>query len=218
MNVHEALTFIFFSAIEWLALIVMTFAIFKFQLPGYWGRLLLSSFMLSLLSYMVLVELDMSLYGMFIQVPFVFFHFWQVFRIPMFYAALMVINGYVWYTLIQAVVLFIFQLAGNQIMPNIQPAFVIQSITAVMVFLIAWLLIRTNWGFTFVPDTDRVKISWNKLNIRLLIMCIIGYGVLSMSIFMFFNGYTALLIIILSAIVFGFLQYLVFKREYHDYG
>lgn len=215
MSFQEVFQFLFFSALEWLALIILTFAIFKFQLPGYWGRLLLSAFLLSLLSYVILVVLGLPLYGVFIQIPIVFIYFWQIFRIPIFYAGLMVINGYTWYTLIQAIVFLIFQSIGVEIFPNIPNAFVAQTITACIVFFVAWLLIRTNWGFTFVPDTDRVKVKWNKLNIRLFIMCIIGYAALSFSIFLFFNGYTALLILILSIVVFGFLQYLVFKREYY---
>lgn len=215
MDVQEAIVFLFFSALEWLAMIVLTFAMFKFQLPGYWGRILLTAFLLSLLSYLILRTLELDLYGPFIQMPFVFIYFWQFFRIPIFYAGLMVVNGYVTYALFQAAILVIFQVCGFEVIPDEPLVQVVQSITACVALLVSWLLIRTNWGFTFVPDTDRVKIKWNKLNIRLLVMSILGYAALSMSFFLYFTGYTPLLILILGAISFGFLQYLVFKREYY---
>ena len=218
MNVLEVLTFLFFSALEWLSLIVLTFAIFKFQLPGYWGRLLLSSFMLSLLSYMILIALELSMYGPSIQMPIVFLYFWQIFRIPIFYAGLMVVNGYMLYTIIQAVILFVFQFTGMLVTLENHQVILVQSITAFIAFFLAWVLIRTNWGFTFVPDTDRVKMNWNKLNIRLLLMSILGYVTLSASYFIYFLGYTPSLVMMFEAIVFGVLQYLVFKREYNGNG
>ncbi|WP_019007779.1 hypothetical protein [Cohnella laeviribosi] len=218
MDGLDVLAFIFFSALEWLALIVLTFAIFKFPLRGYWGRLLFSALMLSFLSYLILVTLNLALYGSFIQLPIVFIYFWQLFRIPVFYAGLMVVNGYVLYTLLQAAILFVFQNAGIMVMPNVPTAFVVQTITACVAFFMAWLLVRKNMGFTFVPDTDRAKVKWTKLNIRLLVMSILGYAALSMFNFLYFKGYTPLLILILGAVVFGFLQYLVFKREYYENG
>lgn len=218
MDVLNVLVFLFFSAIEWLALIILTFAIFKFQLPGYWGRLLLSSFFLSLLSYMIFFELDLSLYGPLVQMPIVFLYFWQNFRIPIFYAALMVVNGYVLYTLIQAVILNLLHLFGIVVTPGESVVYVIQAVTSCIVFALAWLLIRTNWGFTFVPDTDRAKIKWNKLNVRLLVMSVIGYVANSAYNFLYYVGFTPLIILILGTVIFGFLQYLVFKREYQEYG
>jgi hypothetical protein len=218
MDVQDVFAFLFFSALEWLALLVLTFAIFKFQLPGYWGRLLLSAVMLSFLSHLIFVELELALYGALIQMPVVFLFFWQIFRVPVFYAWLMNVNGYVLYTLIQAVIILAYQLAGVTIVPDSVSAFTAQSITAAIAFVISWLLIRTNWGFTFVPDTDRVRMQWNSLNIRLLVISILGYLVLSSFYFMFFAGYTPLLGLIAGLVVFGILQYLVVKREYHGYG
>ncbi|AGA57485.1 Putative uncharacterized protein [Thermobacillus xylanilyticus] len=218
MDVQDVLLFLFFSSLEWLALMVLTFAIFKFQLPGYWGRLLLSSFMLSLLSYMVLIELKLGVVASLIQVPIIFICFWQFFRIPVFYAGLMVVNGYVSYILIQAIIISVFQLTGIVIAPNVPEGFIVQILTSCIAFLLAWLLIRTNWGFTFVPDTDRVKVKWTKLNVRLLVMSIAGYAVLATCSYLFFSGYTPVLVLILGTVVFGFLQYLVFKREYNEHG
>jgi hypothetical protein len=215
MDVQDVLLFLFFSSLEWLALIVLTFAIFKFQLPGYWGRLLLSSFMLSLLSHTILITLDLVAYGPLIQMPILFFYFWQIFRIPIFYAGLMVVNGYLLYSLIQAVILVVYQIIGFTIAPNEPTAFIAQTITAGITFLMAWLLIRTNWGFTFVPDTDRVKMQWNKRNIRLLVMSIVGYVALSIYYISFFWGYTPFIGLVLGTIVYIVLQYLVFEREYY---
>lgn len=217
MVVREVFLFLFFSALEWLALIVLTFAIFKFQLPGYWGRLLLSAFMLSLVSYMIIVELELVLYGPLLQMPIVFLYFWQNFRIPIFYAGLMVVNGYIFYTLTQATILVLFQGFGITAMPNETTAYIVQSVTVCVAIFIAWLLIRTNWGFTFVPDTDRVKVPWTKLNIRLLIMSILGYIINSLYNVLYFIEFTPLIVLSLGAVALGFLQYLVFKREYHEY-
>ncbi|OUM93856.1 MAG: hypothetical protein A9Z00_02770 [Thermobacillus sp. ZCTH02-B1] len=218
MDVLDVLGFLFFSALEWLALIVFTFAIFKFQLPGYWGRLLLASFMLSLVSYMIFMELELVMYGPLIQIPIVILYFWQNFRIPVFYAGLMVVNGYVFYTLTQAAILIVFQALGITIIPNEAEAFGAQTLTAGIAFLIAWLLIRSNWGFTFVPDAERVKVPWNRLNVRLLVMIILGYIVNSLYNFLYFMGFRPFVVLSLGAIALGILQYHVFKKEYHEFG
>ncbi|MGG1313658.1 hypothetical protein [Cohnella laeviribosi] len=215
MDGLDVLAFIFFSALEWLALIVLTFAIFKFPLRGYWGRLLFSALMLSFLSYLILVALDLALYGSFMQLPIVFLYFWQLFRIPVFYAGLMVVNGYMLYTLLQAAILFVFQNAGIMVMPNVPTAFVVQTITACVAFFMAWLLVRKNMGFTFVPDTERIKVKWTKLNVRLLAMSIFGYIAISTFYHLYFNGYISVAILVLSIIIFAFFQMLVFKKEFN---
>jgi len=215
MDVQDVFAFLFFSALEWLALIVLTFAIFKFQLPGYWGRLLLSAFLLSLMSHTILITLKWSAFGPLIQMPILFIYFWQIFRIPIFYAGLMVVNGYVLYSLIQAFIFIAYQLIGLSIVPNEPATFIAQTITAAVTFVMAWLLIRTNWGFTFVPDTDRVKMEWNRLNIRLVVMSILGYVALSIYYIAFFAGYPSFIGLMVGTVVYVILQYLIFEREYH---
>lgn len=214
MDIRDALTFIFFSALEWLAMFVLTFAIFKFQLPGYWGRLLLSSAVLSFLSFLIFVEFDLKLLAPLIQMPIIFLFFWQYFRIPVFYAWLMNVNGYVFYTLLQAIIIFFVELTGIKIEPNVPAAFIVQSITIVIIVALAWVLIRTNWGFTFVPDTDRVKMHWTKLNVYLLVISILGYLALSTYHYLFYSKITPAIGLIAGLAVYGFLQYLVIKREF----
>jgi hypothetical protein len=214
MDVREVLTFLFFSALEWLAMIVLTFAVFKFQLPGYRGRILLTSAVLSFLSYLIFVEFDLNFCAPLVQMPIVFLFFWQYFRIPVFYAWLMNVNGYVLYTLLQAVIIFFVELTGIKVKPNDPAAYIVQSITIFIIFLFAWYLIRTNWGFTFVPDTDRVKMHWTKLNVYLLAISVLGYLALSTYHYLFFSEITPLIGLIAGMAVFGFLQYLVIKREF----
>lgn len=214
MDVREVFAFLFFSSLEWLTLFVFTFAIFKFQLPGYWGRLLLSSVVLSFLSYMIFVEFDLNYFAPLVQLPIVFLFYWQYFRIPIFYAWLMNVNGYVFYTLLQAIIILIFELNGIKIEPNTPAAFIVQSIAIVIINVLAWWLIRTNWGFTFVPDTDRVRMNWNKLNLKLLIISFLGYLVLSAYQYLFFSKIAPVIGLIAGLAVYGFLQYLVIKREF----
>ena len=213
MDAGQIATFLFFSALEWLAMFILTFALFKFQLPGYWGRLLLSSLMLSLLSCLIFVEFNLILFAPLVQMPIVFLFIWQYFRVPVFYAWLMNVNGYVFYTLLQAIILFIFELTGAKIEPNDPSAYIVQSTTIVIVLFLAWRLIRTNWGFTFVPDTDRVKMMWNNLNRKLLVTSFLGYLGLSMYQFLFFSGISQEIGLISGLAVYGILQYLVIKRE-----
>lgn len=175
----DAKLFLLFSSMEWLALLVLTFAMFKFPIPGHRGQLLFTSFLLSLVSYLVFVIFKLYLYGPLIQLPIVFLFFRLYFRVHVFYAGLMVVNGYLSYVLIQDVIAYLFDLSGADLKPDTQLAFIIQAITAVMVFAVAGWVRKENAGFTFIPEANRMKLTWNRLHVKLLIMTFLGYAGIS---------------------------------------
>ncbi|WP_372663455.1 hypothetical protein [Cohnella sp.] len=210
----DALLFLFISSLEWLALIVLTFAMFKFGIRGYWGQLVFTSFLLSLLSYLIFVVFEWNMLGPLLQLPVVFLFFWQMYRVPVFYAGLMVVNGYLWYALLQTTIFYAFYISGLTLLPDTPLSFVVQSLSAGFAFLAAWQLIVKNIGFTFVPDTERIRVEWNGLHRRLLIMTVLGYAAVSSFKLLYVSGNIALMILALSTVIFGFLQYFVLQKEY----
>lgn len=211
MKVFE---FLFISSLEWFALIVLTFAMFKFLFRGYWGQIIFTSFMLSLFSYLVFVEWELNLYGPLIQLPVVFLYFWLMYRVHYFYAGLMVVNGYLAYGLLQATLFYSLQIMGVEVEPNTLLSYSVQILTALIAVFIASRITKNNVGFSFVPDTDRIKVSWNRLHVSLLVFSLLGYAGVSCFNLLYFSGHTALLVLALSTFVFGFLQYFVFKKEF----
>lgn len=212
----DVLLFLFFSALEWYALIILSFTLFKFEIRWYRGQILLSSFLLSLFSYIWYEVLDLTAWGTIIQPPIVFIFFWQIFRIAPFYAGLMVINGYLGYCVISLFIYTIYRLMGATIFPGTPLNYTAQFASALLSLLISWLIFKYRLGVTFVPHGERATVKLKGINLRLFLFTLVGYAAVSGTTYLYLFGNYNLLVIVLISGAFGLLQYSVFRKEYSD--
>lgn len=213
MNV---LLFLVFSTLEWFSLIILSFTLFKFEVRWYRGQIIFSSFLLSLLSYILFEVLDLTAIASLLQPPIVFLFFWQIFRVALFYAGLMAINGYLAYVVVNALIFTIFRLFDIMLVPGTSHMYEAQSISACIALVIAWLVQKYRIGFTFVPHGDRANVKLVGINLRLFLFTIIGYLVISSLNYLYFLGDYTFLFLLVALIALALLQYWVFRREYSD--
>jgi hypothetical protein len=205
--------FLFFSALEWLALILLSFTMFKLQIRGFRGQIILSAFLLSLFSYILFVTLRVEIVATLIQPLIVFLIYWQIFRISIFYAGLIVVDGYLGYDLVQSAIFTTFQKAGISIQPDSLPTFLLQTATAAISLGLAWVIYKKGLGFTFVPFDRYSSVKIRGINLALLVFTFIGYIAVASFNYLFYSTRYSLLLVIL-ALAFGGLQYWVFKKEF----
>lgn len=208
--------FLLVSTLEWFALIFLSFTMFKIEIRGYRGQIVFTSFLLSLLSYILIVTLDLVTFGTFLQPPVVFMFYWQMFRIPAFYAGLIMTNGYLAYILVTTLVYNVVQLFGIVLIPDTLWNFFAQALTAVIALIIAWVIYRFRLGYTFVPYGEHASIRLTRINLRLLLFTLIGYAVMTSFNFLYYLGIYKQYVLILVILSLGALQYWVFRKEYSD--
>ncbi|TMV49478.1 hypothetical protein FE783_13295 [Paenibacillus mesophilus] len=213
MNV---LLFLFFSSLEWFSLIILSFALFKFEIRWYRGQIVLSAFLLSLLSYILFEVLNLTAIASLLQPPIVFLFFWQIFRVALFYAGLMAINGYLGYVVVNALVFNVFRIFDIMLVPGTQHMYEAQAISAFIALVLSWLVHKYRIGFTFVPHGDRANVKLSGINLRLLLFTIVGYIVISSVNYLYFLGDYTFLFLLVAMVALALLQYWVFRREYSD--
>lgn len=215
----DIIQFLSFSVIEWLALIILTFAMFKFPLKGYWGQILLTSAVMAFFSYFVFQIIDRH-FATFLQPPILFLFFWQMFRIHIFYAGLMTVYGYLGYLFIQYFILLTMIMFGfplENFYPNEIPAYILQIVTIVLVIIIARNLYKSRIGFSFVPDYEYAPIDFKGINLRLLFLTILGYICLSFTNFVSFSSsVTSFVFMLFICAVLGMLLYYALRKELSD--
>lgn len=212
----DIIVFLLVSAFEWFSLIFLAFTIFKLEVGWYKGQIIFSSFLLALLSYLLFEVFDLTGFASLLQPPIVFLFFWQMFRIPVFYAGLMTSNGYLAYVVINAIIFNIYELLGASLQPGNWIVYSAQLLSGIVALLLSWLIVRLRVGFSFVPYGDRANVRLTGINLRLLLFTFIGYAVASASSYLVFLQDFTFLFLIVTATALGIFQYLIFKKEYTD--
>lgn len=210
MNV---VTFLIVSMWEWFALILLTFAMYRFDINQSIGQLVFASFLLSLFSYMLFNVFELTLFATLIQPIVVFLFFWLMFKIPVFYAGLVVINGYLAYCLITSLLYYFIQLFGIVFTPSTPGSYIIQSFTGFIVLLLTRLILKFRLGFSFAQYGHAIK-QMNGINLKLLVLTIVGYIALSSFNMLYYGANKTLIVLISMIVAFGLLQYWAFKKEY----
>ncbi|XEC93908.1 hypothetical protein AB6A23_21545 [Paenibacillus tarimensis] len=211
--------FLLFSSVEWLGLVLLTFAMFKFPFKGYWGQIILTAVIMALLSHFVFEVLELRVVATLLQPPIIFLFLWQMFRIHIFYAGLMTVYGYMGYVFIQYSILLLMLSFGVQLenlIPNTFPTYVLQFASIFTVLLVVWLFRKFRIGYSFVPDSEHVSVTMNGVNLWLLLLTIAGYGFMALTNFVTFSKGIPTLFIMIAFIVLGVLLYYALRKEYSD--
>lgn len=215
----DIIQFLSFSVIEWLALIILTFAMFKFPLKGYWGQILLTSAVMAFFSYFVFQIIDRH-FATFLQPPILFLFFWQMFRIHIFYAGLMTVYGYLGYSFIQYSLFMLMLICGiplEQFLPNAFTVKLAQAITAVVSVIISRFLLKARLGFSFVPDFEYAPFALKGINLKLFMLTILGYACLSFTSFVSFSSlHVTFMFMLFVCVVLVMLLYYALRKELSD--
>jgi len=204
------------SIAEWLALLLLTLAMFKFRFNGYWGQIILTSAVLSLLSHFVFQVIEQRMLATILQPPVVFLFLWQMFRIQIFYAGIMTVYGYMGYTTVQLLILLVAGQLGapmESLAPSTMPMYAVQASTAAAVLLIVYALYRSRIGYTFVPDFEYAPVALRGVNLRLFLLSLLGFIWLAVSNIINFSTWAPTLLKLFVIIILGVLLYYAQRKE-----
>lgn len=155
----EFVLFILFSVLESTALFYLAFKIFKIDL--YPKEMVFAGLIMAFFSYVIRVNNGFAGLDVFTQYLFVFFFLWLLFRIHVFYAAIMTGMSYQLYMLIQSVLFLLMNtmgVLGFEVQSVSVGLYLMQTLSALTAFSIGHYIGRRRKGFDFVPDKPEEKI------------------------------------------------------------
>ncbi|WP_052486980.1 hypothetical protein [Gordoniibacillus kamchatkensis] len=176
------------STIEYLAMFALMFAMFRFSYRFYHINSIFASLILCFVSYTLRMKYDQGIAATVIQLFLMIGFVWLLYRVQIFFAAIMVVKVYIAYAIIQFIVFFIFNHFGLLSLEELNNTdvynFKLPLTTAAITFLITWFLKKTNGGFSYIPDSQKARIIFKGVNLAFLIMLLVALAAYIISFYL----------------------------------
>lgn len=152
--------FIFFSMLEYLSFFYFILVLFRFEIKENVPKFVIFSIVLSLISNTFQTE-SLQAISPLIQAAFMIFFAIFILRVHIFNAVIMIITGYMTYSIIQWTITGIAShLAGTiEIEPYTNQAYIIQTASACLFFVFALIIYLQKGGFSFIDTSSQFKRS-----------------------------------------------------------
>lgn len=217
----DFILFNLFSTIEIIGMFCLILALFRFKIKEYVVQIVVASFLLSQISYYMRTILDVSHYVPLIFLVFAFIFMRVLFRVQVYYAASMIVIGYIAFTLLQAIIIFA-SISLNLFKLDDVVAFSWLSyyqllISCLISLIISWVLLKKRIGFTFVPYSETVRVKISGENTVFFVIVLLSVAIAGINLYFSLQSiYSLILIIVLLTFSFGSLIYLSIRREKQD--
>lgn len=215
--------FTMISSIEYVAGLVFIAALFRFR---YFMRMkmhiLMVCILLSYISYTTRTVYGLAIESTLIQVGLMTLFIWLLFRVQINYSLLMALTGHVAYGAIQFLLIFIFTYSGIFSLNDLEalkwPSHILPITTSAIFFVISGLIIKKNWGFSFVPDRTDENYGLNNRKNTLILLAVTASFILLSTLHRI--GITLISNIFVSSIIYiiAFAFFIIFsiKKERSD--
>ncbi|MEC0170740.1 hypothetical protein [Paenibacillus graminis] len=214
----EFVLFMVFSVLETYAMFYLAFKVFKIDM--YFKEIIFASLLMGFISYVLRFNYGLIQTDVVVQYLLTFFFLWLVFRIHIFYAAIM--NGltYLSYMLIQSTCYLVLSITGMYSLkyPFISVGvYLLQVISATSAILIGLFIGKRRVGFDFVPDkqNEKVKIRLREVKIFALSIPSVFIVLLMISLTEHYSQYFFLMPLAYGIPLFTYL-FLSFKKDRSD--
>ncbi|MFS1514062.1 sensor histidine kinase [Chengkuizengella sp. SCS-71B] len=186
MDLLDIVNFSIFSFIEYIAFFYITFTIFRIRISDYIPQVILTSIILLYVSFSLRTALDMAVIAAFSQLVLLCFLLWIMFRMKVLNAILIAVIGYLTYCVIQTVIVsisFLFISVDNYLFTNV--SYVLQTITSLVTFYIAYILNKYNVGYSIeTSNTDyNESIKLKYYFIAIIIFGFVNIGIIYLTLF-----------------------------------
>ncbi len=203
--------YMFFSGLETFAMFFLAFSLFKIDI--YLKEMIFAGIIMAFFSYVIRVNYKWVELDIIIQYALMFCFFWLLFRIHLFYSAILTGMTYQAYTFIQIVYISLFKNIGTFSTHDFYGvdlnAYIMQVLSAASAILIGCYIVRRRKGFDFIPDKPNGLIKVTKREILLFILNLPTAAVL-ISIMHLFNSTYFLTV----PLIYGFLLFCYIYLSY----
>jgi hypothetical protein len=151
----------------------ITFRLFKVEI--YMFSILFASVIASFISFSLREIYGYATLDIIVQLLLTFLFIWQLFRVHVFYSALMSVTGFITLLVIQTGLFFVVNTFGfmqDTPTPNALSTHLLQLLSASIAFLISYFIRKKKLGFTFVPHSNHGSIQLTASNRHVLLIYI----------------------------------------------
>ncbi|WP_171716757.1 hypothetical protein [Paenibacillus phytohabitans] len=207
-----------FSILETSAMFYLAFKVFKIDV--YPKEILFAGALMAFVSYVLRNDYGLILTDVAIQYLLTFCFLWLLFRIHIFYAAIMTGLTYLSYMLIQSTCYFLMKLTGLYSIefPFLSVGvYILQLISVVLTIIIGFNIGKHRKGFDFVPDKQnvKVKIALREIKIFILSAPAIFIVILMLILTQRYSQYFFLMPMLYGILLYAYL-YLSYKKDRTD--
>lgn len=199
-----------FSVVETYALYFLAFSVFK--IDQYPFEMIFSSLIMAFFSYILRETYDLTQVDLFLQYFLLFCFLWMLFRINLFYAAVMTGFAYQAYASLQTITYLVIKSFGS--LPSTFggkesiSVYLLQLLTALFSISIGHIVQRKRKGFDFVPDKQSARVKIGKKEIALLLLNIPSLILVSLTLLIsnYLNSFYIILPMIYVIFLFIYLR------------
>src|SRR5690625_1713853 len=216
----EFVLFTFFSSFEYVAIIMIAFAIYRIRFKNIAFHLLFISLSLSYVSFTMRDHVGIESFAPIIQIMVLFLFIWLMFRIQVFYALLITVTGYFSLVIDQGLLIVLLDFLGviifEQVAPSTMIGYYIQMLTAAVLIVLSSIVEKFNWGFDFVPHSEFAKVRMRHENTIILSIILVAFLIflVTYSLVMYnklINGFQ--IIVMTNIVALALLIYFARKKD-----
>jgi|GEM_PF-5999689 hypothetical protein len=216
MSFLDLAVFTVISSIEYIAILVLIFTVFRFEFGYLKYHMVFVALALSYVSYSMRTE-NLSAYVPFVQILILIILIWLVIKVHPIYATIMGTLGYLSYGLIQGILVYIARESGFQLEAMTWPMAGVALLSAASTFGISSLLRSRNLGFAFIPSQEERKSTVKSKETTALIIVslfsVVGAGIMYIFTLLKTEPLYMFIIILILVISVGILLFLSTIKE-----
>lgn len=198
-----------FSTIEGVGIFALMMSFFRLKAVDYIWPALFVILLMNLQSYVLRNELSLPMFVPIINVLLFIILLTTVIRIPIIWASIVTISGYLAFALIQIIVISLFFGSMGDAQSSLFNMYSGQTMSGMVSIILAWFLYKFGIGFMF--DFERFRMRWEGT-------CVIALILLAIFLFSFtvyINEISLYFVFLPIALVF-LLYYAVWKEKMND--
>lgn len=210
--------FMIFSGLETYALFLLAFKIFKIDI--YHKEIVFSSIIMGFISYVLRYDYGLLMTDIVLQYLLTFSFMWLLFRIHVFYAAIMTGLAYLTYMLIQSSCYLLMNATGLYALdfPFVTSGiYLLQTVSATITILIASYVSKRRKGFDFVPDKQNDKVKIRSREIVIFFLSVPSLLIVLLMIYLSeqFTNFFYLMPLAYGILLYGYL-YISYKKDLNE--
>lgn len=153
----ESAKFMFFSTLEVFSWCALSLSLFRYKVKDYAWQALFIIILMNLQSYILRNELSLAFLAPLINIVCLTLLYKTVTKIPLVGSLVVTISGFLVFSIIQTVLLLMYFGSISAVQTDPNKGQLLQTMTAVVVTLLSWVLFKFGYGFSYSFEKIRFK-------------------------------------------------------------
>lgn len=210
------LPFILVSILETLLIMWFGFVLFNIRIKGYEVHMFITASFMAHISYSLRSD-ELSYLAPLVQLVFFIICIWGLFKIQIFYSAVVTISAFAYFSIWQSIIFFAGNAWGLFSMENVDRVpigYIIPFLTFPIGLMSIWVVRRFNLSMDWIPSNHKQKVEWTGFNLMLTFILVAIFVLYGLMIYLVSRGaYEYVAIMTVFIIILYYLLFNLSKRK-----